>query len=78
MIFNHIQKCAHKLCILYGNDVVKILLDIRENFRAGRLYCGAVCNRVDRRKRRHLTVFDGFLHTVCICRLYADHLDLRI
>ena len=78
MIFDHIQEIYNKLFILYGNDIVQILLDIWEYNVSRCLYGSTVCNGHGTWQGNNLSRFQGCLHAGCIGRLHTDDLNVRI
>ena len=78
VIFHYIQKGYDQLVIGDCDNIVQIFLNIGENLFSRRLDGCTVCNGVDRGKRRHFFILQGYLHTVGACRLYADHLDIGV
>ena len=54
MVFHHVQEGYDQFLVLHRDDIVQILLDIREDNFSRRLYCGAVGDRINVRKCRDL------------------------
>ena len=78
MILNHIEEGYDQLIVTHGNDLINILLDVWEDVCSRCLYRSTIGNRVDGRKRCHLTALQGCLHTSCALRLHTNHTDFRI
>ena len=78
MILYQIQECHDQLGIIYGDDLIDILLDIGKQKISRRLNGRTVCDSVDPGKRYDLTLTQRLLHTVSSCRLHADDLDVGI
>ena len=57
MVLNHIQECNNQLGILYRNDFVHILLNIREQLFTGAFHRRTICNGIYVRKRYYMTGF---------------------
>ena len=78
VVFYHIKECHDQLGVLDGDDIIHIDLDVREQ-QIARVFNGStIRDCVDAWKSHYLSCFQGFLHTVCACRFYTDHFDLRI
>ena len=78
VVLHDIQERADELVVGDGDDVVQILLNIRENLGSRSLHCGTVGDGADRRQGGHLLILQRNLHTVGACGLHADNLDIRI
>ena len=78
MVLDHIQKRRDQLVVVDGDDVVEVLLDVREDLVAGLEHRGAVGDGVGARQLHHVAGLQGGLHACCAGRLHADDLDVRV
>ena len=78
MILNHIQESHDQLIILNRDDIIQILLDIRENLLTRCLNSSTICDRIYMRKRHNLPLLQRSLHTCSPGRFHTDHLNMRI
>ena len=76
--FDHVQKRHDQLGVVDGDDVVEVLLQIREGLVAGLEHRGAVGDGARVRQLHHMPGLDGRLHAGRALRLHADHLDVRV
>ena len=78
MILNHVKESNDQLIILNRDDIIQILLDIRENLLSRSLYSSTISNRIYMRKSHNLTLLQRSLHTCCTGRLNTDYFDMWI
>ena len=50
VILDHIKKCTDQLVVRYGNDLIYICFNIREQLISRSAHCCTICNCVDTRK----------------------------
>jgi hypothetical protein len=73
MLFHHIKKSIHQLAVFNGQDVVHILLYIREHQIAGGFYRHAVGNGHHLVQGDHMTCVHTGFHTRRARGLHPDH-----
>ena len=78
MVLNHVKESNDQFIILDSDDIVQILLDIREDFLSGCLYCSTVSNRIYVRKSHNLTLLQRSLHAGSPCRFHTNDFDMWI
>ena len=61
MILYHIEEGYNQILILYGYDIIKILLKIREKLLSGCLYRSTVGNSIYAGKGNYFACFKGSL-----------------
>ena len=50
VILDHIKKCTDQLVVRYGNDLIYICFNIREQLISRSTHCCTICNCIDTRK----------------------------
>ena len=78
MVLNHVKESNNQFIILDSDDIVQILLDIREDFLSGCLYGSTVSNRIYVRKSHNLTLLQRSLHAGSPCRFHTNDFDMWI
>ena len=78
MVLNHVKESNDQLIILNRDDIIQILLDIRENLLSRSLYSSTISNRIYMRKSHNLPLLQRSLHTCCTSRLNTDYFDMWI
>ena len=78
VLLHHVQEGVHQLGVLNGDDLVHVLLDIREHQIAGSLYRHAVGDGGDVVQRDHMARFHTGLHGGRAGGLHADDLHIGV
>ena len=78
VIFDHVEEGGDELVVFDGDDIVEVLLNVRENLVAWLQHGGAVGDGVRARQLHHMASFQGSLHARCVSGLDANDLDMRV
>ena len=78
MVFYHIKESNDQLIIVDCDDIIQILLDVREDVLARCLYCSTVCNRIYMRKSDNFAFLDGSFHAGSSGWLNTNDFDVRV
>ena len=57
VVFYHIKESNDQLIIVDRDDVIQILLDVREDVLARCLYCSTICNGIYLGKGQYMSLF---------------------